>query len=101
MNPPHMPYGLVPENTNYCMMKYILIRWFIGNIPKKDKVGLLSQILKLLCHDLDIDDQLGRIMATLKSTGLEENTIVLLHQIMVTVSVYTIRSQKIIIMKNP
>ena len=81
MNPPHMPYGLVPEKYKLLYDEVHLDSLVqFPNIPKKgSKWGdyYRKNIKNYYAMISGIDDQLGRIMAILKSTGLEKNTIVL------------------------
>jgi len=81
MNPPHMPYKLVPEK--YLKMyegKTIedLINRPSVNLKENTKGARLSrkQIKNYFAMVTGVDDQFGRILKVLDETGLERDTIV-------------------------
>ena len=81
MNPPHMPYNLVPEKYKslYDQVPLDSLVQF-PNIPDEGtKWGdyYRKNIKNYYAMISGVDDQLGRIMATLKLQGLEKNTLVL------------------------
>lgn len=81
MNPPHTPYRMVPER--YLQMYGDATPEELINRPnvnlKENSTGAQlarRQIRNYLAQVTGVDDQFGRILAELKATGLEEDTIV-------------------------
>ena len=80
MNPPHMPYKLVPQKY-VDVYKDKSLEELSGrpNIPAADtKMGKLyrNNIRHYYAMITGVDEQFGRILDALKQQGLEEDTIV-------------------------
>ncbi len=81
MNPPHMPYDLVPDKY-VDQYKHLSLEDLCGrpNIPPAGTQWgdyYRKNIRNYLAMTTGVDEQFGRILDTLKEKGLEENTIVL------------------------
>jgi arylsulfatase A-like enzyme len=97
MNPPHMPYQMVPDEyldiygdatADDLIVRDNILRNapFESNLPNRhgDVGGLLTDgadlarrhIKNYFAQITGVDDQFGRIVASLREEGLEENTIV-------------------------
>jgi arylsulfatase A-like enzyme len=81
MNPPHMPYQRVPDR--YLEMYADATDEDLINRPNVDLEGDTTgaqlarrHMRNYLAQVTGVDDQFGRILATLKESGLEEDTIV-------------------------
>ena len=80
-NPPHMPYGLVPEKYRELYGEKtpedLIVRANV-NLKENTQGARLArrQIKNYFAMISGVDDQFGRILGALKEAGLEEDTIV-------------------------
>ncbi len=81
MNPPHMPYQLVPERYlelyGGATSEDLINRKNVNLAGNTSGAQLARRHMKnYLAQVTGVDDQFGRILGELKAAGLEENTIV-------------------------
>ncbi len=72
--PPHNPYETAPANYRamYPPDKIVLR----DNVPEADRAAARKDLAGYYAHCAALDDCMGELMATLKETGLDQNTIV-------------------------
>jgi len=71
--PPHNPYMTAPQKyKNLYKNKELKLR---PNVPDNQKANARKDLVGYYAHITALDDCIGRLLKTIKDTGLEENTI--------------------------
>jgi arylsulfatase A-like enzyme len=73
--PPHSPYVSAPKKYHAMYdAKKLTLR---GNVPKEDEAETRRNLAGYYAHCTALDDCVGDLLATLRETGLDKNTIVI------------------------